>query len=1680
MNGTTDVSSNYTITKANGTLTVSAKAITIKASNQSKTYDGTALSANTTCEVTSGSVVSGHTLSCTSSGSQTAAGSSTKTLSTAKVMSGTTDVSSNYTITKANGTLTVSTRNVTITAGSTSRAYNANALTNSSCSGNNLVSGHSVSCTMTSASTITTPGSVTNTINTKTIKDSSNNDVTSNYNITTATGTLTVTTASFSGGSVAISGNNIVGSTLTATITAPTPTPDSYTYQWYRGDTAISGANSSTYSLVAADLNNIIKVKVTAKKTYYNDYSPSGFTVATTAASNGTQKTAYKYTATTKKNVSSATGSDTSVSCYAYASTGGCNVTLPANPYTLTGWTFNGWVNAGTGTTTTTTSGTAASGTMNITSNVNIVATWYKSHSATFTLQDSNAATASANSASCTAYNGAASCTISTTPTLTAKTGYTVVGWGTSTSSTSAASSFTSGNTYYSVTYNSTALSGTFTVQDTNAATKSGGSTSCYRYNGSSSCTITAPKLAANTNYSVVGWKKDGTTASTTSDLAATGSATVSITANVTYKSVTSRTLTAYPQKNLSSATGTPSNVTCTAYNGQSCNVTTPAANAYSLSNWSIIGWKKTGDTTTTTSTATSGDAGANASLSISDNTNIVAIWRNSNYNTQYTATYWYNTNTNSGSISLTSTSKSCNIAAVYNGATIPTTCAAEVPSAVRSSTGKYNGSSTYAGLANALSRMNADVGKSSTTVTISANSTFYAIYQQPITIYYQNSSGAIASSSTALYRNEYITNVTSGSQNMNTITSTGTNATQATSVTLSNIRGTFEGINSTANSTTVYPVNTSSYVTSNTTTFYAISNYTTNVTATFYYSKDTSGTVASVQASGTQTRYAYCTSSSAVTTSVKEEGTISPTLSPAEVAPTGTQGIGWAWSSTADTGSTPTTENTKYYRLYLKLVKIYYPRSVSTVSNNSVTRQAYLTTSTPTVGTTKYTTIINKDSRTQLTNSDVTSSVLPNMYGTFTGLATSANTTTKYDINSSTIVNGESSTYYAVNTYTTSVTATFYYSKDTSGTVASVQKAGSQERNVYCSDTTTATNSLISNGSISPSLSPAEVAPTGTVAAGWSIYTESMNTPGINVSPTTANTKYYRVYSQALTIYYPTATSGSNSVTSANNKIYRNAFMTSASATTFTTRIVNGSTGTTQLTNSDVTSSILTNMYGTFEGLDDVANESVFQNIDAKGKVNSSTTTFYAVNTATENVTVSFHYSTSSTSGYYVILEQTGTRPLNLYCKNTSEATTSVNSWGSITPTVSGEVAPYGTTAIGWATSQDTMSTKSPSTQYTDYYRVYRGNVTNYYWNGSSYTTRTLYRNVFLSSGSMSTSVLSTSTTGTSNYTTETGPNGKTWKGLGTTQSGGVQYINVSSAAETSHTTLYTFYRTDAVDVYYDNTNTGMTCETVQCALDNISRMLTRDGASSGGNNYLCKKATALHVAGYGQLPTTFGTAGNAYICDVNGDGTYNATNEMFYYISDYYNTSTQTTNSNYATLIYYNNVSEGSPSNTASDAYDSSNNNWYGPRTAMLQLPETTLWKDAGLYKNARQILGYWNTYKTTTAGGTLPTDFSYKGYSGRLLTTNELKIACPSASPTGNSLANCKYLLENTGYQSSSYKDYWLENPHWNDTSSVWFITGSYAYLNTSIRAHYGTRPAIDVRKCDIEGSGVTICN
>ena len=264
-------------------------------------------------------------------------------------------------------------------------------------------------------------------------------------------------------------------------------------------------------------------------------------------------------------------------------------------------------------------------------------------------------------------------------------------------------------------------------------------------------------------------------------------------------------------------------------------------------------------------------------------------------------------------------------------------------------------------------------------------------------------------------------------------------------------------------------------------------------------------------------------------------------------------------------------------------------------------------------------------------------------------------------------------------------------------------------------------------------------------------------------------------------------------------------------------------------------------------------------------------------------------------------------------------------------------------------------------------------------------------------------------------------------------------------------------------------------------------------ESANTKEKEYLCKRATTLHTEicsnednsgycqadgyalndtiTYGNLGTT-GTlaSGDAFDCDVNGDGVYDSTTERFYYLSDMTNGVTQ--DSNTAVLIYYNNVSGGVASNSTTYAYDVNSNAYTnGPITALPQLPTTSQWKNVSLINATRNITDEKNTVMKSA--------FSYEGYAARLLTAQEVSAGCGFTvgnRTAGELSSKCKYLMENTNYSSSSLKTYggWLESPDASHSYYAWRVDAYYRYVvygpvgNASLD---GFRPAIEVLKSNI---------
>ena len=320
------------------------------------------------------------------------------------------------------------------------------------------------------------------------------------------------------------------------------------------------------------------------------------------------------------------------------------------------------------------------------------------------------------------------------------------------------------------------------------------------------------------------------------------------------------------------------------------------------------------------------------------------------------------------------------------------------------------------------------------------------------------------------------------------------------------------------------------------------------------------------------------------------------------------------------------------------------------------------------------------------------------------------------------------------------------------------------------------------------------------------------------------------------------------------------------------------------------------------------------------------------------------------------------------------------------------------------------------------------------------------------------------------------------------------------------SGSVVYAAILFDSSNVDYNNANSGLSSSKVQDAIDELDSLIpaasdpTENPCTSNFNCTStapkCKRVTSassLHtetcqqssnycaaVEGNGNT-ITYGRAkslgtplepGDAFDCKVSTTGTYS---ERFYYVSDYYDTTTKSFNSDVGVLIYSNNTVNGSASPSAA-AYDSSNENWHGPQTAVTHLPSTDTWNNISLYKTERQILTQ-NNY-TSTSGGTLPTAFSYSGKAARLLTYQEVYQACyntTTAITSNGGLSNCNFLFEKTKYSVSSNPTSgpWLETPYVSNSSRVYNATSGTRYVeySTASNASRGVRPTIEVLKSDI---------
>lgn len=205
---------------------------------------------------------------------------------------------------------------------------------------------------------------------------------------------------------------------------------------------------------------------------------------------------------------------------------------------------------------------------------------------------------------------------------------------------------------------------------------------------------------------------------------------------------------------------------------------------------------------------------------------------------------------------------------------------------------------------------------------------------------------------------------------------------------------------------------------------------------------------------------------------------------------------------------------------------------------------------------------------------------------------------------------------------------------------------------------------------------------------------------------------------------------------------------------------------------------------------------------------------------------------------------------------------------------------------------------------------------------------------------------------------------------------------------------------------------------------------------------------------AGSGQDSITFGqigtsgklASGDAFDCDVNGDGVYDAATERFYYVSDL--------NSSTAILIYY----------TYTNRYPynaQSSNSYSGPITAVGALPTTTKWSNISLVQKTSQIYNH--------SGGTTVVDSSNKTHTlpkytyttaARLLTLTEY-----------NKITNTDIFWENFGNMDPNCV--WLNTPLASGGGSQVMAVYNPAYTSIatmpySVSTSCAVKPVIEVSK------------
>ena len=381
----------------------------------------------------------------------------------------------------------------------------------------------------------------------------------------------------------------------------------------YVGQEAASANNTpASYGQFAGKVRNVVITDSNSRNTSAsNKFSAPAQNFTLTAG-----WTANTYTITYNANGGSGAPSAQS---YTYASSG--NVTLSSTAPTRSGYTFLGWSTSSTATSATYSAGGSFS--KATASNTTLYAIWRKTITITYNANNGSGAPSASTGYM---YNADTGVSITLSSTIPTRTGYTFLGWSTSSSATS--SSYSGGSAYTfsaSTTLYAVWTAITYSVKyNGNGSTSGSMSNSSHTYDVAKALTANAFSRAYTVTYNANGGSVSPTSATATATFKGWSTSSSATSATYTDKQSVS---------NLRSTSGATVNLYAVWTLG-SVPLPTPARAGYTFKGWS------------TSSSATSGSTG---SYTPTGNVTLYATWQANTYSISY------NANGGSGAPSITS-----------------------------------------------------------------------------------------------------------------------------------------------------------------------------------------------------------------------------------------------------------------------------------------------------------------------------------------------------------------------------------------------------------------------------------------------------------------------------------------------------------------------------------------------------------------------------------------------------------------------------------------------------------------------------------------------------------------------------------------------------------------------------------------------------------------------------------------------------------------------------------------------------------------------------------------------------------------------------------------------------------------------------------------------------------------